>query len=158
MDYADMEQRLRAKLMAMSKEEIIDFMKKKGNTRKKALFDEMVFQTQDSEHTIEFVETYDKVVKEKSEKLKEINSGVNHFGKIEEECESTIADINGQKAEVEKKQAMASDGIENLQKRLPDLALKITPQLITAMNKVYNETTPSWTEPVEHFVGLLRNV
>ena len=26
------------------------------------------------------------------------------------------------------------------------------------MNKVYNERTPSWTEPVEHFVGLLRNV
>ena len=43
MDYADTEQRVRAKLMAMSKEELIDFMKKKGNTRKKALFDEMVF-------------------------------------------------------------------------------------------------------------------
>ena len=72
MEHQNAEERVRAKLMAMSKEEIIEFMKKKGNTRKKALFDEMLFQTQDSEHTNAFFETYDDVVSNKKAKLSEI--------------------------------------------------------------------------------------
>lgn len=42
-DNSYQEQRIRDILMKMSKDEIIEFMRKKGNWRKKELFEEMVF-------------------------------------------------------------------------------------------------------------------
>lgn len=54
--------------------------------------------------------------------------------------------------------AEASEGLDGLKERLPDLAALITPTLLKAMNKQLLVRQPKWLPVVEHFVGLIRNV
>ena len=61
----------------MSKDTLISFILKKGNDRKTALYDQMIFQTQDSEFSDRFVGLYHVKVDEKRDKLFEIEHGTN---------------------------------------------------------------------------------
>jgi len=86
----------------MSKQDLIEFMRKKGNERKKAFFDEMTFQTEDSEHTSAFFQSYHSVVQEKQAKLGEIYNKVDHFALVEAETSDSIAKAEAHKAALEK--------------------------------------------------------
>lgn len=88
------ESEIRERLNQMDKESLIDFMQKKGNERKQAIYDWMIFQTKDAEFSEIFVGKFEDKVEEKRQKLQEIDDGVNKFSKIFEEAEQDLEKCN----------------------------------------------------------------
>lgn len=66
---------VREKLQQMSKEELFEFMKQAGNHQKRALYDEMMFQIQDRDHSVGIHDTWGDRLQKKKDALEGMNNG-----------------------------------------------------------------------------------
>jgi len=146
-------------LQNLSRDQLIDFIKSKGNERKNKFFRLTEFQTRDATTSKDLVKELESEVRSREEALEEKRNALANYGSENVEIEEAIsvlqADINRSRQDLAGKKS----GIDALHKRYESLTHQITPEMIHRLNQIFENDVPQvLINVMESFIGLLRNV
>jgi translation initiation factor 2B subunit (eIF-2B alpha/beta/delta family) len=117
----------------MSKDDLVTFMKKKGNERKRALFEELQFQNKDYQHSVQFSGEFDEVIKEKINKLDAIKQSAADCEKLHESCIKNVEHVQQEKDEATKQHDKEEQDLDAVKDKLHDISLEINKNLLDAI-------------------------
>lgn len=150
---------MKAKLDSMDKDALMQFVKDKGNARKKDLFEVTKFQTGDAENTKKLAMEIEAQIDLARDAKAKFDERISKYNEEKAEAEGSISGIQDKITATEGELAEANDDPTPFKNAANEALERIDKRMIEELNKILSRASPApLVRALEALVGILRNV